>query len=200
MTKRKSEAQRQNRTKPKSLVKPSTPNVEGVPDPPTILLPHVKLWWEIFWDSPLADFMHKTDLPALHRLWINYDDLERTRAALYKEAPPKPVQAIGEGHNDFQMRVREWRVLEQAAGRLHAGSHGVAINPLLTHMRALEKNIIALEDRFGFTLRARQELGLNEMRARSLAEQNAKQIEDNDDSDEDEDDPRTVLLVPGSNG
>lgn len=163
------------------------------PEPPPNLLPVITQAWDEFWTSPLADFIQRTDLLALRRLFTDYDELERTRAALYKEAGPKPDEAEYESHNDYQHAMGEYNAAVLANGRLIRDPRGgLRINPLLSHMRVLESNIIKQEDRFGFSLRSRQELGLNEIRARTLAEQNALQLGGDDDGPDD-DDPRTSL-------
>ena len=162
------------------------------PPAPLDLLPATLQTWKTYWRSPISDFVQETDLPALERLFELYDEWARTRGALYKEPPPKPEQMPGEPHNAFQIRLSEYNVARQSVGRLIRTDKGLKLNPLLSHMRALEKSIVALEDRFGFTLRSRQELGLNRLRAKTLAEQNVHQLT-RTGSTELEEDPRDAL-------
>ena len=170
------------------------------PEPPSDLLDSTLEAWDAFWTSPLADYVQVTDLLSLKRLFVDYDELERTRAALYKDPGPKPDEREYESHNDFQHAMGEYNAAKAAAGRLIRDPRGgLKLNPLLLHLRTLEKNIISQEDRFGFSLRARQELGLNEIRARTLAEQNAAQIgthgDQDEDSTQDDDEPRATLRL-----
>jgi hypothetical protein len=187
---------RQSRHRKASLE--HAPTVEIVaPEPPEGLLPRVEAAWYRFWASDLAPFVRPTDLGALERLFIDIDEWHRTRAAFYKDPPPKPVQRKDEGHNDYQIRLGEWRIAAQSIGRLIRSDKGLRLNPLLTHMRALERSIATLEDRFGMSLRSRQELGLNRMRALTLAEHNAQGSHDDKDEDDEgppgDDDPRAAL-------
>lgn len=163
------------------------------PAPPESLLPEIEAAWFEFWVSPLAEYMQHTDLLALRRLFMDYDELERTRAAMYTDPGPKPEETDYETYNDWQHAIGEYNAAVAANGRLTRDPRGgLRINPLLSHYRMVEANIIKQEDRFGFSLRARQELGLNEMRARTLAEQNTAQVMDAQD---DEPDPRAALRL-----
>lgn len=180
--------------------KPKVQRVQALvldrPEPPPDLLESTLESWDAFWDSPLADYVQRTDLPALRRLFIDYDELDRTRAAMYRDPGPKPEEGEypDESHNEYQHRIGEYNATVAAQGRLVRNPRGgLSLNPLLNHMRILESNIIKQEDRFGFNLRARQELGLNEMRARTLAEQNAMQV--GGDDDDEGDDPRATLRL-----
>ena len=150
----------------------------GYPDPPANLTKEVQEWWADFWESPIASAMRPTDVPAITRLFQMYDELERTRAAILEDPPPEPVREIDEDNNSWWHRYSEWRLRAAASGRLVSSPKGgLALNPLLRYITTLSKDIMYLEDRFGFTLRSRQELGLNAIKAQSLAEQNAQQRE-----------------------
>lgn len=171
------------------------------PEPPGNLLKATVKRWDIFWASPVATLIQQTDLPALERLFVNYDELERTRRAMYKDPPPKPERGPNESHNEFQIRLSEWRVAAQSIGRLIKSDKGLKLNPLLVHMKQLERNIDALEDRFGLTLRARQELGLTRLKAKTLAEITGDNGHQDaiDGEAEEEPDPRASLRIAGRN-
>lgn len=189
-----------------ALAIPNSDHFQAVPNSPRNLLDVTRHMWDDFWVSDLAPFVRRTDLPALRRLFTMYDELERTRAALYKEPPARPTQAPSESHNDWQMRMRQWRIETQAQGRLTPSPKGgVSLNPLLSHMARLESQIVALEDRFGLSVRSRMDLGLTVLKAESLADQNAAQLEEfrkaqeaNGSSPEGFD-PRAALLVASEN-
>lgn len=113
-----------------------------------------KTSWSTFWGSQLAGLVQRdTDLPALERLWSLYDERERAYRSAQK-------------------------------GRLVEGSQGQpVINPLVTYMTTLDKEIRALEDRFGLTPMARLKLGVKfGEAARSLADLN-EDLERDDDED-----------------
>lgn len=166
-----------------------------IPPPPSHLLPVIQEWWIDFWQSPIASSMRPTDMPALSRLFGMYDELERTRAAVHEDPPPRPERFPDEPNNDWWHRFAEWRRISAANGRLIASPKGgMILNPLLRYITTLSKDIMYLEDRFGFTLRARQELGLNAIKAQSLAEQNAQQREQRAKERNGHSDPIAALL------
>jgi hypothetical protein len=157
------------------------------PPPPQNLLPVVRLFWDNFWESPLADYIHKTDLPALYRLFHLYNENELTHEAMHKEPPPRPEQGQDETHNDYLSRLADWNHARKSMGRLIPGTSGLKLNPLLKYIDGMQADILALEDRFGLTLRARQMLGLNQIRAKTLMEQNQADVKALEEFDDDED-------------
>ena len=132
---------------------------------PAGLLKATRDEWETFWRSDLARLVQtETDLVALERL--------------------------------FRLRDEERRAVREARkARLVPGSMGqLTLNPLLKYAESLQKEIRALEDRFGMTPKARMALGIAfGEAARSLSDLN--QMLEYDDGDEaDEEDPRLAAL------
>jgi len=163
------------------------------PPPPKNLTPTVRMFWDNFWDSSLADYIHKTDLPALYRLFYLYNENEETHAAMHTDPPPRPEQGEDEGHNDYLSRLADWNHARKSMGRLIPGTSGLKLNPMLKHIDTIQDDLLALEDRFGLSLRARQMLGLNQIRAKTLLEQNQTQAAAVLD-EPDDDDPVAALM------
>lgn len=144
----------------------------GKPEPPSSpvgLLKATREDWTEFWRSPLGSLVVSADFPAVRRLFTLYD--ERSRA--------------------YSGYRRERLVL--------GGNKQQALNPLLAAMGMLDKEIRALEDRFGLTPMARLRLGvaLGEA-AKSLDELN-RSLDADDDTDEPAADPR-VRVVESASG
>jgi P27 family predicted phage terminase small subunit len=143
----------------------------GQPVPPAApsgLLKATREDWVEFWQSPLGSLVVSADFPAVRRLFTLYD--ERSRA--------------------YQGYRRERLVL--------GGNKQQALNPLLAAMGMLDKEIRALEDRFGLTPMARLRLGvaLGEA-AKSLDELN-RSLDADDDTDEPAADPRVRVVEPAA--
>lgn len=103
---------------------------EGNPDPPDGLLEVTKERWAAFWVSPVAVLVDRTsDLPALGRLFELYDDADR-----------------------YRLSIRENAMVEGSKGQM-------VRNPFVRDLKDTQSAILALEDRFGLSPRAR--LGLN---------------------------------------
>lgn len=198
----KASARRQRHGEPKTLGVPGTGTrgaFEQAPEPPAGLSGQVARWWDMFWSSDLAELIRPTDLPSLRRLYELYEDRERVRGQLRsRRRTPKPRKRAGEGHNDYEHRVATWRREQQMTEWLvYDDRGGVKPNPLLRIAHEIEDRITALEDRFALNPAARAKLGLAQMRAQTLAEQNAAQLAAA--GDEPEDDPRSVLRVLTTN-
>lgn len=100
------------------------------PEPPDGLMEVTKERWETFWASPVAVLVDRTsDLPALQRLFELYDDADR-----------------------FRLHIRESAMVEGSRGQM-------VRNPFVKDLKDTQVAILALEDRFGLSPRAR--LGLN---------------------------------------
>jgi P27 family predicted phage terminase small subunit len=131
-----------------------------VPPAPRGLLKATREAWAAFWSSPVAAAVDRvSDLPAVERLFELRDE-----------------------------RQRCWRAVRSE--RLVVGSKGqVAINPLARRVSTLDREITALEDRFGLSPLARLKLGVQfHEAARSLEELNRLLAR----ADDDEPDPRIV--------
>lgn len=121
------------------------------PPAPERLTEASKVAWGEFWKSDLAGFVDvPTALPALERL--------------------------------FELRERqEWyiRTAEENQAMVVLGSKGqIVLSPLLVAAERLEGQIVALEDRFGLTPRARAQLGARIVDVRrGLDELNASQVQ-----------------------
>jgi phage terminase small subunit len=150
----------------------------------------------------MADYIRSSDMPALIRLFVFYDEFNRAYHDLrYKPRPPK--RKPGEDGAVWNARLAKFKMDLMQTGRIVRGAQGqLAMNPVLRYMDALSKQITALEDRFGFNLATRQKLGLNALRARTLAEQNAMLITDvGDEAEAEAEDPTiAALLQSGTHG
>lgn len=133
------------------------------PAPAGILAP-VRVAWDVFWDSPLAQHTISTDILGLRRLFRLYDQRER-----YLREGAQETLKVG------------------SAGQM-------VLNPLLKEVDALDAKILALEDRFGLSPMARLKLQVTLGDAtRSLKDINAALGQDNRPVEE-ADDPRRVGL------
>ncbi|HEX7119134.1 MAG TPA: P27 family phage terminase small subunit [Longimicrobiales bacterium] len=157
---------RQRRNQPKPLrVIPGGLVGRNAPPAPAGLLKATRDEWDTFWRSELAQLVQaETDLVALERL--------------------------------FRLRDEERRAMREARkARLVPGSMGqMVLNPLLKYAESLQKEIRALEDRFGMTPKARLALGIAfGEAARSLSDLN-RMLEYDDGNEADEEDPRLAAL------
>lgn len=100
------------------------------PEPPDGLLEVTRDRWDSFWTSPVAVLVdHTSDLPALQRLFELYDDADR-----------------------YRLHIREAAMVQGSKGQM-------VRNPFVKDLKDTQTAILALEDRFGLSPRAR--LGLN---------------------------------------
>lgn len=151
---------RRQRSSTRALGVVEAPPVPEIPAPPRGLLKVTREAWAAFWASPVAGAVDPvSDLAAVVRLFELRDERERC-----------------------------WRAVRSE--RLVVGSRGQpALNPLCRRVSTLDREITALEDRFGLSPLARLKLGVqfNEA-ARSLEELNRLLAR----VDDDEPDPRIV--------
>ena len=144
MTATKSPAKRQRRNGKPALAVLTAPkdDVMIVPTPPAGLSPMLIDAWHTYWLSDLARTVTlPTDMPALRRLFLYYEDIE-TSHAKYLDSP---IWSGSTGQDK--------------------------ISPFARHVAELEGGIRALEDRFGLSPKARLELGVTlGDAARSLAD------------------------------
>jgi P27 family predicted phage terminase small subunit len=104
--------------------------VREPPAPPAGLLAPARAAWACFWASPLAALVTPADVPTLERLFGLYDE-----------------------------RDRAWRAYRRR--RLVEGSQGQPVaSPLFGVVAGLDRQILALEDRFGMSPAARLRLGI----------------------------------------
>lgn len=132
MSARKPPAKRQRGKRTLSLhVAPGAAAVAKTPKPPPGMLKSTRDQWARYWGSSLAQIIElTTDLPALERLFSLYDERRRC-------------------HNGYQKE------------RLMQGSTGQRVlNPLGRLIGEFDKEIRAMEDRFGLTPKARLALGI----------------------------------------
>jgi P27 family predicted phage terminase small subunit len=135
-----SERQRRNKRDVGQLVPIESARI--IPGPPPGLLALTKSAWEAFWTTPLAQLITDADLPALHRLFDLYDELDRIWRAAKKH-----------------------RIVTGSQGQ-------EVLNPLYRQADSLRGEIRQLEDRFGLTPMARLKLGVKFGEAkRSLADE-----------------------------
>lgn len=103
---------------------------ESAPDPPDGLLKATRDKWIAYWDSEISNVVRAAHMPALERMFLLMDELERTIRAVRRR------------------------------GRMAKGSQGQQVqSPLLKYMDSCSKEIRALEDRFGLTPSAMQKMG-----------------------------------------
>lgn len=113
-----------------------------IPNHPPGLLAITKAAWESFWTTPLAQIITDADLPALHRLFDLYDELDR----IWRAAKKHRIVTGSQGQD--------------------------VLNPLYKQSDSLRNEIRQLEDRFGLTPMARLKLGVKFGEAkRSLADE-----------------------------
>jgi P27 family predicted phage terminase small subunit len=102
-----------------------------VPAAPSGLLAVTQARWAAYWGSPVAAAADPvTDLAAVERLFIAYDELTRAGRAFRKQ-----------------------RVVEGSMGQ-------PTLNPLNRYIAQLTTEIMQLEDRLGLTPKARLALGI----------------------------------------
>lgn len=129
---RKPEAERKRSSRPAPIM--LSGRVAKAPPPPADLLATTRSAWESFWRSPQAKYVDpSTDLMALVRLFRLYDEQERA----YRQLTGKGAKRIVEGSKG-QPRL----------------------SPLYSLIDRLDAKILAVEDRFGLSPRARQNLGV----------------------------------------
>lgn len=178
MTRRKSAETRQRRNTPDAGPLELVPSTSDRPVPPVPRPPGggtvraaVRDWWRDFWRSPLAELVDRTaDVPALTRLALLYDERIRAEAA-YRRAPTS------------------------------TGSTGqLTLSPFAREIASLDGRILALEDRFGLSPKARLDLGAQLGAAAQGLETLNRAIERAfaDDDDDLADDPRVQALDVGS--
>ena len=108
------------------------PSKCAVPDPVPHWLDETKAAWQAYWTSELGRTANETDLPALLRLFGYRDEHARLTAVTLLE--------------DFEPLVK--------------GSTGQTVmSPVYKALQDLERQILALEDRFGLNVKNRQAIG-----------------------------------------
>lgn len=122
--------------------------------------------WTAFWTSPLASLVLASDMPALRRLWLLYEERERAHRAYAAE--------------------------RSTTGSMEQ----LVVNPFAREIQSLDARIEKLEAQFGLTPASRMRLGISVGEAkRSLdsvaAAAMAEEPDDVEWPDEDED-PRVL--------
>ena len=136
------------------------------PDAPKGLLQATGRAWTAFWESPLAGLVTPADHPSLARLFSLYDERERALRG-------------------FRRR------------RLVLGSTGQPVlNPLFGAMKALDAQILVIEDRFGLSPISRLRLGVALGDAARSLEELTRDLDVEEDADGA--DPRLGHLDAGS--
>lgn len=120
---------------------------QPIPDPPAGMTRALVDEWVDLWESPLAETLAITDLPPLRRLWTQKWMLEQYVASL-GEPIARALADDDDAKND-------------APWGYSFGSQGQLVkHPGLEAILALEKSIVAGEDRFGLSVKARQSIGI----------------------------------------
>ena len=149
MPRRKRPDRRQGRGTADLKAVPDLANSRDTPAPPRIdgrqLLKVTRDAWDTYWASELPAYATDSDRPALVRLFTMYDLRERMQRTLLADGP------------------------------FTTGSTGQLVShPAAKELAALDARIVALEDRFGLSPKARLGLGIDLGRAtRSLEGINA---------------------------
>lgn len=172
MTRRKPASQRQRRNT--SDVGELTSIDGGDPPPPCprpakgSMLKATQEMWSEFWESPVADLVdRRSDLPALRRLFLLYDERERA--------------------------LRSYQAQRHSTG----STGQLIVNPFAKEVASLDGRISSLEDRFGLTPKARLDLGVSFGAAAKSLEDLARKVEDaqsDDDREAEEEDPRLTVI------
>lgn len=178
MTRRKAPEQRQRRGTGDLGQLVPVPEVARLPAPPAprpdkgALLKVTQDQWRAFWDSPVGSLVDRgSDLPALHRLFLLYDERERAERA-----------------------YRRQRSSTGSTGQL-------VVNPFAKQVASIDARITQLEDRFGLSPKARLDLGVTLGEAiRSADEISRRVTEVLMASDDDGDDPRLRAIDVSSSG
>lgn len=118
---------------------------EGAPPAPDGVGERTAQQWQGFWSSPVAKLVDPvSDLPALERLFLLYDDCHQ-----------------------FRESIRKHPMVEGSQGQL-------VRNPFVKDLKDAQAEIRQLEDRFGLSPRARLGLNLTlGATAKTLADLNA---------------------------
>lgn len=131
---------RQERDTPKKLSVVPAAMAKA-PEPDKAWLSRTKTEWALFWGSEVASLVDGPGEIGLRRLFELVDERHRVRRALAKE------------------------------DRVVVGSTGQpTLHPLVKDLRALEANILQLEDRYGFSARAKLNIGVQVVQARQSLE------------------------------
>lgn len=118
---------------------------QGVPPPPEGVSERTAAQWAGYWSSPVAKLVDPvSDLPALERLFLLYDDCQQ-----YRES------------------IRDAPMVQGSMGQM-------VRNPFVKDLKDAQAEIRQLEDRFGLSPRARLGLNLTlGATAKTLADLNA---------------------------
>lgn len=127
-----------------AIVQPPTDDDVDIPPAPSGLLKITRDRWDAYWKSSVAQVAEECDLPAIHRLFRNYDQHERAMKVVRKALAVKGSRG--------QIRV----------------------NPVAGYALQLEQQILRLENELGLTPMARQRLGLTAAQTQlTVAQMNA---------------------------
>lgn len=134
MAPRRIKSTERQRSNTPSIVVPIAAQIETpkLPAPPkgTRWLKASRISWDEFWASDISHMVNSADMPAIFRLWRNYDERDRL-------------------HADYSCEY----LVRGSQGQ-------PVLNPLVRRIESLDKAILALEERFGITPLARFRLGI----------------------------------------
>lgn len=131
---------------------------KNFPDAPPGLLVSTQKKWDAYFRSEVASMFTPSDLVSLSRLFELYDERQRC----------------------LNSARRKGRIVEGSTGQ-------PVLNPLYKHMGELDREIRAMEDRFGLSPMARLKLGATFGEA-------SKSLSDLFEVDDDDDDPRGEFI------
>jgi hypothetical protein len=154
----------------------SPAGLDGTPAPPPGLSAALLEDWATFWSGPLSLVVSTAELPALRRLYelrCRYDELIALAFAGGDDGP------------------------ESAPPGLAYGSQGQLVeHPALKAALALERSIAPLEDRFGLTTKARQNMGIRIGQLADAAKRHPELLDDEEPPHRA--DPRLAHAIPAA--
>lgn len=139
------------------------------PAPPTTLKAQVKRQWEDLWASDVAVLLQRSDLAAVRRLFLLYQEREDchadvTRDHVQRIPLPKALELGLTGelvHEINDEGETHSFVIVRHSGRVAIGSQGqMVLSPWARDLRTIDSEIRQLEDRFGLNVRARAALAV----------------------------------------
>lgn len=139
------------------------------PAPPRQLKAQVKRQWADLWESDVAVLLQRSDLAALRRLFLLYQEREDCHEQVQRthtqRVPLKTALDLGltgelQHEIDDEGETHTFVVVRHD-GRVAIGSQGqMVLSPWARDLRTIDSEIRQLEDRFGLNVRARAALAV----------------------------------------
>lgn len=139
------------------------------PAPPRGLKVQVRRQWDDLWESDVAVLLQRSDLAAIRRLFLLYQEREDCHDQVLRvheqRVPLKTALELGLT-GDLQHEIDDEGethsfVVVRHDGRVSIGSQGqMVLSPWARDLRTIDSEIRQLEDRFGLNVRARAALAV----------------------------------------